>query len=190
DNQADWSKTLNNRKVQNPRLKTKTTKTKVLCSKKIDRKLSSIQAEGISRYRQTATIQNFLKINTAKENPIDPVLPIDWDYVITIANKVNIEKDKQTHNNHEVYSNITYKQSAKKLLSQEELNFIKFRDKIESSAVKVTHVTGDNQEKIIRKKKLLVDNECGTMDYGLEETLLLETTKETTTIHKETETAS
>ncbi|CAG8789242.1 6741_t:CDS:1, partial [Gigaspora margarita] len=28
------------------------------------------------------------------------------------------------------------------------------------------------------------------MDYSLEETLLLETTKETTTIHKETETAS
>ncbi|CAG8856942.1 21417_t:CDS:2, partial [Gigaspora margarita] len=67
---------------------------------KIDRKLSSIQAEGISRYRQMATIQNFLKINITRENPIDPVLPIDWDYVITIANKVNIEKDKQTHNIH------------------------------------------------------------------------------------------
>ncbi|CAG8832577.1 41685_t:CDS:1, partial [Gigaspora margarita] len=63
-------------------------------------------------------------------------------------------------------------------------------DEIESSAIKVTHVTGDNQEKIIQKKKLLIDNECGTMDYGLEETLLSETTKETTTIHKETETAS
>ncbi|CAG8844128.1 35234_t:CDS:1, partial [Gigaspora margarita] len=54
-----------------------------------------------------------------------------------------------------------------------------------SSAVKVTHVTRDNQEKIIQKKKLLIDNECGTMDYGLEKTLLSETTKETTTIHKE-----
>ncbi|CAG8708458.1 17309_t:CDS:1, partial [Gigaspora margarita] len=99
--------------------------------------------------------------------------------LVTIIRKAN-----------KVYSHIAYKQSAKKLLSQEELNFIKFRDKIESSAVKVTHATGDNQEKIIQKKKLLVDNECGTMDYGLEETLLSETTKETTTIYKETETAS
>ncbi|CAG8786167.1 43482_t:CDS:1, partial [Gigaspora margarita] len=98
--------------------------------------------------------------------------------LVTIIRKAN-----------EVYSNIAYKQSAKKLLSQEELNFIKFRDEIESSAIKVTHVTGDNQGKIIQKKKLLVNNECGTIDYGLEETLLSETTKETT-IHKETETAS
>src|SRR5260363_82908 len=99
--------------------------------------------------------------------------------LVTIIRKAN-----------EVYSNIAYKQSAEKLLSQEELNFIKFRDKIESSAIKVTHVTRDNQEKNIQKKKLLVNNEYGTMDYGLEETLLSDTTKEPTTIHKETETAS
>ncbi|CAG8783427.1 14619_t:CDS:1, partial [Gigaspora margarita] len=99
--------------------------------------------------------------------------------LVTIIRKAN-----------EVYSNITYKQLAEKPLSQEELNFIKFRDEIESSAVKITHITRDNQEKNIQKKKLLVDNECGTMDYELEETLLSETTKEPTTIHKETKTAS
>ncbi|CAG8736145.1 45400_t:CDS:1, partial [Gigaspora margarita] len=60
-------------------------------------------------------------------------------------------------------------------------------DEIESRAGKPTYVTGDNQEKIEQKNKLLVDNECETMDYGLEETLLSETTKEQTTIHRETE---
>ncbi|CAG8835487.1 20063_t:CDS:2 [Gigaspora margarita] len=76
------------------------------------------------------------------------------------------------------------------LLKQEgnELDFIKFRDKIESRAVKLTYVTRDNQEKIEQKKRLLVNNECGTMDYGLEETLLSETTKEQTTTHRETKT--
>ncbi|CAG8636826.1 43098_t:CDS:2, partial [Gigaspora margarita] len=184
--------------------KDKNNENKSIVQQKIDRNLSSIQAKGISRYRQMATIQNFLKINIARENSIDPVLPIDQDYIITIANKVNIEKDKQTCNKdiftkkfqeikqnllkqegnvlkrdkciatwlrlhnpelvtiirkaNEVYSNIAYKQLAKKPLSQEELNFIKFRDEIESSAVKVTHITGDNQEKIIQKKKLLIDN--------------------------------
>ncbi|CAG8615118.1 10665_t:CDS:1, partial [Gigaspora margarita] len=42
-------------------------------------------------------------------------------------------------------------------------------------------------EKIKQKKKLLVNNECETMDYELEETLLSETTKEQTTTHRETE---
>ncbi|CAG8603864.1 35605_t:CDS:1, partial [Gigaspora margarita] len=93
--------------------------------------------------------------------------------LVTIIRKAN-----------EVYSNIAYKQSAEKHLLQEELDFIKFRDKIESRAGKSTYVTGDNQEKIGQKKKLLVDNECGTI---LEETLLSETTKEQTIIHRETE---
>ncbi|CAG8718389.1 39890_t:CDS:1, partial [Gigaspora margarita] len=45
-------------------------------------------------------------------------------------------------------------------------------------------------KKITQKKKLLVDNECGTIDYGLEKTLLSEITKEPISIHKETETLS
>ncbi|CAG8844656.1 16446_t:CDS:1, partial [Gigaspora margarita] len=99
--------------------------------------------------------------------------------LVTIIRKAN-----------EVYSNIAYKQSANKPLSQEKLNFIKFRDEIESSAVNLTYVTGENQEKIAQKKKLLVDNKCGTMNYELEKTLLSETAKELTTNHKDIVTTS
>ncbi|CAG8465879.1 12980_t:CDS:2 [Gigaspora margarita] len=144
--------------------KDKNNENKRAVQQKIDRKLSRLQ----DLLKQEG---NVLKRNKC----IATWLGLHNLGLVTIIRKAN-----------EVYRNIAYKQSAKKSLSQEELNFIKFRDKIESSAVKVTHVTGDNQEKNIQKKKLLVDNEYGTMDYGLEETLLSETTKETTTIHKET----
>ncbi|CAG8814185.1 9957_t:CDS:1, partial [Gigaspora margarita] len=58
----------------------------------------------------------------------------------------------------------------------EELDFIKFRDEIKSSAVKVTYTKEDNQEKFSQKKKQVI-NECGIIDYSLEEIQVLEFTK-------------
>ncbi|CAG8668676.1 26627_t:CDS:2, partial [Gigaspora margarita] len=63
----------------------------------------------------------------------------------------------------------------------EELDFIKFRDEIESRTIKATHITDNNQKKLIQKKKLLVDNECEIMDYRVEEIQLLEDTKDSNT---------
>ncbi|CAG8718526.1 22848_t:CDS:1, partial [Gigaspora margarita] len=107
DNQTSWSKSLNNRKNQNPRQNTKITETEEPYSKKIDRKLSRLQmtntqqntkvlktkvynieaslkkktnyrVEEIAKYCQIAILQNFLKINIVRENPINPILLIDW----------------------------------------------------------------------------------------------------------------
>ncbi|CAG8830530.1 36643_t:CDS:2 [Gigaspora margarita] len=151
--------------------------TEELYSKKIDRKLSRPQA--------TNTQQNTKVLTTKEENVlrrnkcIATWLKLYNPGLVTIIRKTN-----------EIYSNIAYKQLAENPLSQEELNFIKFRDKIELSTVKVIHITREKQKKLAQKKKLLVGNECGTIDYGLEELLLSETTKELTTIYRKTETTS
>ncbi|CAG8851679.1 30424_t:CDS:1, partial [Gigaspora margarita] len=39
------------------------------------------------------------------------------------------------------------------------------------------YIKEDNQKKTSQKKKLLVNNECGIMDYSLEENQLLKVTK-------------
>ncbi|RIB21765.1 hypothetical protein C2G38_2298581 [Gigaspora rosea] len=69
----------------------------------------------------------------------------------------------------EVYSNISYKQSVKKNLIQEELEFVKFREKIESRPDKNQEIAEFKKNKLHKIQKILIDNECGTIDYGLEE---------------------
>ncbi|RIB29565.1 hypothetical protein C2G38_2027624 [Gigaspora rosea] len=81
----------------------------------------------------------------------------------------------------EVYSNISYKQSVGKNLTQEELEFIKFREEIESRPDKnqeIAEFKKKNNNKPHKIQKILIDNECGAMDYGLEEIQNREETEE------------
>ncbi|CAG8527909.1 11505_t:CDS:2 [Gigaspora margarita] len=69
----------------------------------------------------------------------------------------------------EVYNNISYKLLVNKTLFQKEQEFIKFRDNIEAKPNKI-QVTAEKEKKgPLLKQKILIDNKCETIDYGLEE---------------------